>query len=182
MSLQNEIADLRARLQALARGVDDELLRRYVLKFPPADRLSLYRRTRILIGRVLRWLKLRPTRKLEPWLASMQHAPRSEAAEPIVIWAFDIDRDTLRRSCEGFQTQLADLYDRAPVLITDIADFAFYSRLGWLVEYVPRLSAPAAGYAARKQCYLAWRYQDAVVFPASAGLRADVQLQEFMRD
>jgi hypothetical protein len=57
-----------------------------------------------------------------------------------------------------------------PVLVTNVADFAFFSRLGWLVEYVPALSAPAGGYAERKQRHLAWRYRDAPALPVSAGL------------
>jgi hypothetical protein len=50
---------------------------------------------------------------------------------------------------------LHDVVGYAPVLITDVAEFAFFSRLGWLVEYVPKLSAPAEAYAARKLRYLA---------------------------
>jgi hypothetical protein len=54
--------------------------------------------------------------------------------------------------------------------VTNVADFSFFSRLGWLVEYLPALSSPADGYAERKKRYLAWRYRDAPILPVSAGL------------
>jgi hypothetical protein len=60
-----------------------------------------------------------------------------------------------------------------PILVTDVPDFAFFSRLGWLVEYVPTLAPPAGDYAERKRRYLAWRYRDAPALPASAGLTAE---------
>jgi hypothetical protein len=106
----------------------------------------------------------------------------SEGARPFVIWALDTDRDTLRAACRGFETLSAAVPGWFPVLITDIADFAFFSRLGWLVEYVPELSAPAGGYAERKQRYLAWRYRDAPALPVSAGLTEDVPIEELLID
>jgi hypothetical protein len=67
-----------------------------------------------------------------------------------------------------------------PVLVTDVADFAFFSRLGWLVEYVPALSTPADDYGERKRRYLAWRYRDAPALPVSAGLAEFAQVQELL--
>jgi hypothetical protein len=69
----------------------------------------------------------------------------------------------------------------APVLVTDVADFAFFSRLGWLVEYVPPLSAPAGEYAGRKQRHLAWLYRDALALPASVGLMERVRIEEILQ-
>jgi hypothetical protein len=99
-----------------------------------------------------------------------------------VIWALDTDRETLRAACRGFETLHQALPDFTPVLVTNVADFAFFSRLGWLVEYVPTLSPPAGGYAERKRRYLAWRYRDAAALPVSAGLKEGVQVQELLLD
>jgi hypothetical protein len=67
------------------------------------------------------------------------------------------------------------------VLITNHADFAFYSRLGWLVEYLPNLRGVGEAYDDRKAHYLAWRYQDASVLPLSAGLLTDEQWGQLIR-
>ena len=69
----------------------------------------------------------------------------------------DIDRDRLRGACKRIRELQHGSPGWAPVLVTDVADFAFFSRLNWLVEYVPTLSAPADGYFERKLRYLAWR-------------------------
>jgi hypothetical protein len=90
-----------------------------------------------------------------------------------VIWAFGMDRDTLRAACRGLETLTSTLPGFVPILITDVRDFAFFSRLGWLVEYVPTLSAPASAYAERKRRYLAWRYRDVPAVHASAGLTGE---------
>lgn len=81
-----------------------------------------------------------------------------------------MERDSLRNACLGFQRFLAGRQDLAPVLVTDVADFAWFSRLGWMVEYLPELEGKGLPYQERKRDYLAWRYRDAVVVPAAAGL------------
>jgi hypothetical protein len=74
-------------------------------------------------------------------------APESQAgcnsarAKPSLIWAVGTDRETLREACSGFARMQESLPGFAPVLVTDVADFAFFSRLGWLVEYLPELPA-----------------------------------------
>ena len=67
-----------------------------------------------------------------------------------------------------------------PALITNHADFAFYSRLGWLVEYLPNLRGVGEAYDDRKAQYLAWRYRDASVLPLSAGLLTDEQWSQLI--
>ncbi|MCZ6887543.1 MAG: hypothetical protein O7H39_03530 [Gammaproteobacteria bacterium] len=182
MSLREETETLRRSLERLAGEFETDLGRRYALQFPPPESLSLYRRLRVNVGRLLRWLGIRRVRPLEPWLAGLNHVKCSEGARPFVIWALDTNRDTLRAACRGFETLQAELPGWVPVLITDIADFAFFSRLGWLVEYVPELSEPAGGYAERKRRYLAWRYRDAPALPVSAGLTEDLTLGELLID
>lgn len=73
------------------------------------------------------------------------------------------------------------LKNRVPVLVTDVADFSFFSRLGWLVEYVPSLST-AGGYAARKERYLAWLYRDVPAVPVTVGLYETVRAEDLLLD
>jgi hypothetical protein len=157
-----------------------ELAERYALRFPPRGQLSLYRRLRIAVGQTLRNLGLRRTPPPEPWLAGLRHVAESDGARPLVIWAMGVDRDTLRTACRNLRTLVSASRDFAPVLVTDVADFAFFSRTGWLVEYVPVLSAPAESYAERKRRYLAWRYRDAPALPVSALLKEGVRIEDLL--
>ncbi len=182
MTLREETETLRRSLQRLAGEFDTGFGQRYAFQFPPPECLSLYRRLRVNMGRLLRWLGLMRAWSHEPWLAGLNHVECSEGARPFVIWALATDRDTLRAACRGFEALHAALPGWVPVLITDVADFAFFSRLGWLVEYVPEMSGPADNYAARKQRYLAWRYRDAPALPVSAGLTEDVPIGELLID
>lgn len=178
MNTDTEIAELRRELCRLAGETEPAHVQRYALKFPPPENISPYRRMRRWLGRVLRRLGLRRAPPVEPWLPGIGHMPDSETASALVVWALDVRRDDLRRACEGFRTMEGGLRGWAPVLVTDVADFAFFSRLGWLVEYVPALSAPASDYADRKQRYLAWRYRHAPAVPVSIGLRDGLTLQD----
>ena len=170
MSPQSESESLRQQLVRLVAEVDTDLARRYALRPVRSEKLGLYRRFRRALGRVLRRLGLRRPPPLEPWLPELKHVELGENPRPFVIWALDTDRDTLRVACRRFETLRSTLPGFVPVLVTNVADFAFFSRLGWLVEYVPALSAPAGGYAERKQRHLAWRYRDAPALPVTAGL------------
>jgi hypothetical protein len=176
------IRNLRLDLQRLAHEAKGDLVRRYALRLPPQERLSLYRRFRIAVGLALRRIGLRRSRQLEPWLPALKHFRCGDDARPLLIWALKTDRDTLRAACEGFTALQAKLPGFVPVLVTDVADFAFFSRLGWLVEYVPAFSAPAGGYAGRKLQYLAWRYKDAPALPVSVGLAINVRIEELLLD
>ncbi len=166
MTIDAETKQLRAQLEKLAREAEIGLVQRYALRIPLPQRLSLYRRARRFAGRILRRLGF----LIEPWSPRLRHFECSDGAKTVLIWALGTDRETLRRACSGFATYLRDRPDRIPVLVTDVADFAYFSRLGWLVEYVPALTAPAGAYAERKRRYLAWRYRDALVLPVTAGL------------
>lgn len=182
MSLGTEIEGLRRHLEELAGEAEVDLTRRYALRPLPGERPTLYRRFRRSLGRVLRRLGLRSTAPPEPWLPGLKHVDRTEEARALVIWALGTDRETLRAACRGFQTLQAALATWVPVLVTDVADFSFFSRLGWLVEYVPALSVPGGGYAARKQRYLAWLYRDARALPVSAGLQENVRAEDLLLD
>jgi hypothetical protein len=182
MSLHSEIIDLRESLWKLADEVDLYQVQRYAIKFPPPENLGLYRRMRRSIGRVLRQLGLRHPPPVEPWLAGVSYVPHSEKTKALVIWALGTGRHDLRRACERLRALQPELQGRAPVLVTDVADFAFFSRLGWLVEYVPALTPCIHDYAGKKLRYLAWRYRDAPAVPVTAGLRDELAARDLELD
>ena len=187
MNRHSEANSLRRSLKQLAEDFETGLTQRYDLQFP-AEVPSLYRRLRTNAGRLLRWLGLmrppppQPPPELEPWLTELKHVDYENAARPLLIWAMNIDRDQLRRACDRIRELQIASPCWAPVLVTDIADFAFFSRLNWLIEYVPSLSAPADGYSERKLRYLAWRYQDVPALPVTADIEKDMLLEDLLLD
>lgn len=182
MSPRAEITALRKDLHRLSRKAEVRLVRRY-RRLRPLERVSLDLRVRRAVVQILRRLRLKPPAPTpEPWRPDLRHLGHAGPPRPLLIWALGTDRDTLRIACQGFQKLHRAIPEFAPVLVTDVADFAFYSRLGWLVEYVPALSAPADRYAERKRRYLAWRYRDAPALPVSVGLRESVRREELLLD
>ena len=187
MNLRAEVEPLGLHLKQLAAEFETGLSQRYALQFPP-EKPSLYRRLRTNAGRLLRWLGLmrpppaRPAPRLEPWLTELKHVDYGNAARPLLVWAVDIDRGELRSACLKLKKLQTASPGWAPVLVTDVADFAFYSRLSWRVEYVPSLSAPADGYSGRKLRYLAWRYRDVPALPVTADIKEDMLLEDLLVD
>ena len=181
MSLPAEIVRLREDLRRSFGRAEARLVRRYG-RLPPLKRPSPYHRLRRAAGTVLRRLGLRPATLPEPWLPGLKHVERSDGARPLIIWALGMDRDVLRDACRGIEQLQPSLRGYAPVLVTDVPDFAFFSRLGWLVEYVPSLNAPACNYAERKRRYLAWRYRFAPALPATAGLQMRSHIEDLRLD
>lgn len=188
MNVSAEVESLRQRLKQLTEEYDTGLSQRYALQFWTPEKLSLYRRLRKNAGRLLRWLGLirpppaRPPTPPKPWLTELNHVEYGNAARPLLIWAVGIDRDELRSACDRIRKLQTASPGWAPVLVTDVADFAFFSRLNWLVEYVPSLSAPANGYAERKLRYLAWRYRDVEALPITADIQEDMLLEDLLVD
>jgi hypothetical protein len=168
VSVPADAAHLRKALERSFGRAESRLARRYGRL--PLEPLTAFRRFRKAAGRLRRRLFRQPVPVPPPWHPGLKHVESGDEAMPLVIWALGVDRETLRAACRGFQTLHASLPAFAPVLVTDVADFAYFSRLHWLVEYVPSLAPPAASYAERKRRYLAWLYRDAPVLPASAGL------------
>ncbi|SEF11823.1 hypothetical protein SAMN02787142_7774 [Burkholderia sp. WP9] len=175
MSIVTETKTLRRELQALAARPEWDLLTRHDLlsKKPPSSaRDRAWRRVR----GVLAALGLMSPHVTDyPWRPTLKHAPVNTDAETVLIWALGASRDDLRRACEGFSNRLKCNGGLAPVLVTEVADFAYFSRLGWLVEYVPDVSGEGHSYPERKRAYLAWRYRDARTVPLSAGLASDTE-------
>ena len=165
MNRRAETDSLRQSLKQMAEEFDTGLSQRYALLFPPAAP-SFFQRLRAKPVRLLRRLGLIPPpqpRPLQPWLTELEHVDYSKAAKPLLIWAIGVDRD-----------------EWAPWLVTDFADFAFFSRLGWLVEFVPVLSAPADGYYEHKLRYLAWRYRDMPALSATVEIGEDTLLEDLL--
>lgn len=105
------------------------------------------------------------------WSPRLKHVPAAQDAKVMLFWAVGaFDKQELRleltAQLERFKSQGGGL----GVLVTNVPDFAFYSRLGWLVEFLPALPGDREAYVQQKLRYLAWRYRGAVVVPVSAGL------------
>ena len=188
MSQHAKVDSLRRHLNHLAEDFETGLSQRYALQFWTPEKPSLYRRLRTHAGRLLRRLDLmrplppRPEPPPEPWLTELSHVDYGNAARPLLIWAMDIERDELRGACDRIKKLQIRSPGWAPVLVTDVADFAFFSRLNWLVEYVPSLTAPADKYSGRKLRYLAWRYREVPALPVTAKINEDIPLEDLLVD
>lgn len=136
--------------------VSHDLMRRKA-DLPLRDRV--YRRWRsILAG-----LRLAPP-YVSPydWSPALKHVP-SNCNTVTIIWAVGIGCKAYQKAaCLSLRETVPGFSACSPVLVTDCADFAFFSRLGWLVEYIPHLDGDGDDYFLRKCRYLAWRYRDAM--------------------
>ena len=164
--LAGELAKLQGHLEDLAAGGDDDLAR-YALVRPPMPP-GLYWRARWVAGRVLRWLEAVHLKRPDPFPPGLKTTPGNERDRPLLVWAIGADRETLRAACRQLAETPIGSRGFAPVLVTDVADFAFFSRLGWLVEYIPDLAGTGQSYRERKLGLIARLYRDAPVLPASA--------------
>lgn len=180
MSLVEETQALRKTLAGWAADPEWELLCRYDL--------LREKRPRRLVDRWFRRLKnmfaslglASPHVTRYSWLPTLKYAQQDGDSEILLIWALGVGRDELRASCQGFRRRLVRISGMVPVLVTDTADFAYFSRLQWLVEYVPPMSGEGLAYNERKERYLAWRYRNALVVPASAGSACDEEWSAVM--
>lgn len=181
MNVVEETRLLRRKVAALASQPEWDLLVRYELL--PAKPSPVFRECFLQrVGRLLRVWGLSRARYLKQWWdVGLKHVGGSSSARTLLIWAESADREQVREACAGFQRLLAGRSDLTPVLLTDVADFAFYSRLGWLVEYLPELNGEGESYRDRKRRYLAWRYRDALVVSVSAGLLSEAAWRELLR-
>lgn len=182
MNVLEETRLLRRRVAELASQPEWDLLVRFEL-LPARPSPVLRERFLQRIGRLLRVLGLSRARYLKQrWDVGLKHAGGSSIGKTLLIWAESTEREVIREACEGFQRLLAGRTDLTPVLLTVVPDFAFYSRLGWLVEYLPELAGEGESYRERKRRYLAWRYRDAVVVPVSAGLLNEAEWRALMEE
>lgn len=165
MSLRQDIDALHKRLGELASDTDDELAGRYTLRRPPAPP-GVYWKLRWLAGWILRWLEEKANWQRDHWPVSLK-GQHNKKAKPLLVWSLGSDRDTLRRACDDLSGLQESLPDLAPVLVTDVADFAYFSRLGWLVEYVPDLSGHGKPYDECKLRFIARLYRGAKLVPVN---------------
>ena len=180
LSLVKETQELRETLAAWAAEPDWSLLCRYDLlrqKTPRSLGDRWYRRAKNMLAR-LGLVRAHVTKY--SWLPTLKHAQPKGDSGVLLIWALDVDQDKLRKACDGFLERIDAESSRVPVLVTNCADFAYFSRLQWLVEYVPELSGDGPSYRARKLHYLAWRYCDALIVPVSAGSACVKEWNEVM--
>jgi hypothetical protein len=167
--VKEEIRALEEYLRKLAAQPDDELAERYVIKRSPRPE-GLYWQLRRIVGAIVFWFAARWPWRKSHWPVSLRQQPTDPQAKPLLIWAIGTERDTLREACTNLSDRWSSFPGFAPVLITDVADFAFFSRLGWLVEYLPRLAGHGEPYEERKLKYLARLYRGAPVLPVRVGL------------
>ena len=180
MSLMTETQALRETITAWAADPEWSLLYQYdLLRRKPPRSLGdrWFRRAKSMLARLG---LIRPPVTKYSWLPTLKHAQPNGDSRTLMIWALGIGQDDLRKACEGFLKRLDTESGTLAVLLTDLADFAYFSRLHWLVEYVPELSGEGPSYSERKLHYLAWRYRDALVVPASAGRACDAEWNEVM--
>lgn len=149
---------LRQHLDELADYEDAELARYELMR--PAKPPGLYWQLRWLAGRTLRWLESKGLKQPDRWPVSLKHHGTAKA-KPLLIWAVGTDREKLRLACRRLDEMQFDTSGFVPVLVTDVADFAFFSRLGWLVEYLPTLSGEGHAYEVRKARFIARLYRNA---------------------
>lgn len=171
LNLTAEIDALRHELARLADEVPDDL-DSYALKWPRMP-FGFYRRLRWLASLLLRALETLGVLPRRPWPASLKHADSNPRARAYLIWAVGVDPDTLRAACGGIATWQKSMPEFAPVLVTDVAEFSFFSRLGWLVEFLPVIVGQGERFESRKARFVARTYRGAPVLPWRAGLSTD---------
>ena len=180
MNMVQEAQALRKTFAAWAAEPEWALLRRYdLLRRNPA--LSLGERWFSRMKNLLARFGLVPPHVTKySWLPTLKHGQYDGSSTILLIWALGIEGNDLRAVCQGFLKRLDTAHEIVPVLITDYADFSYFSRLKWLVEYVPEFSGTGPSYQQRKKHYLAWRYRDALIVPASAGRASEAEWNEVM--
>lgn len=100
------------------------------------------------------------------WSPRFKHVSAAQDAKVLLFWAVgEYDKQDLRLALTAQLEQLKLQGGVLGVLVTNVPDFSFYSRLGWLVEFLPKLPGDREAYAQQKLRYLAWRYRDAAVVP-----------------
>jgi len=175
MNIIEETSALRRDLAMLAANQEWDFLTRYDLlakKSPLILRDRIFRFARKMLAKTG---VFPPYVTQYGWQPILKHAPRSENGRILLIWALGMECAKLRSVCEEFSRKLSNNPLLIPVLVTDVADFVYFSRLGWLVEYLPRLEGAGQSYRMRKQRYLAYRYRNALIVHASAELTNEME-------
>jgi hypothetical protein len=180
VSLVDDVSALQHYLVELGRIPDEKLEVRYAMQKPRRPS-GFYWQLRWLAGRVLRSLVSLGILRSDPWPVRLKHAGKGRGAKPLLVWAVGVERDSLREACQGLLGLLETMPGFAPVLVTDVADFAFFSRLGWLVEYLPPMEGVGESFGHRKERLVARLYRGAPAVPVSLGLASEALKGEIRR-
>ena len=191
MSLASQTEALREQWRQWAADPEWALLVRYEFRWSQKKSPWWHRLLQWWERRLRVWGLSRSKYRAQVWHPGLKHALPGEAdhtdrPRPLLLWADLDDLAETRTACRNVQDRLAKQSELCPVLVTGLADFAFYSRLGWLVEYLPALpprpgTPEGQGYRERKQGHLAWRYRDALVLPLSAGLASPEEWESLLQ-
>lgn len=119
-----------------------------------------------------------PLRYMWKWNSMVNYADR--IGQTVVCWSALHDREILRKAALGLDA-FFKTSSLVPVLVSAIADFSFFARLGWQMEYLPKFAGKNA-YAKKKARYLALRYRDAFFLPIEAGLASKEELALLCRE
>jgi hypothetical protein len=176
MQLQNASQALCQEIQRCASEYGANL-NRYRLESPPIPP-GFYWKLRWAVGWLLRLLECANIKTPDPWPARLKHAVGNARSQPLLIWAVGADAAILRTACERLSAVEALASGFAPVLVTDVADFAHYSRLGWFIEYLPKLDGSGTPYDKRKLAFIAKLYGGAPILPYEAGLARSEGMKE----
>lgn len=109
---------------------------------------------------------IQPSQFDSAWSPRLKHVSVAQDTKVVLFWAVgECDKQEFRVVLGAHLEQFKSQGGGLGVLVTNVPDFAFYSRLGWLVEYLPELPGTQESYAQEKLRYLAWRYRGAAVVP-----------------
>lgn len=101
------------------------------------------------------------------WTPALKHS-NFQNGQTLYITCDLQSKEESRIACTKIKHWLTGIHF-VPVLETGISDFSFYSRLGFLIEYLPNLDGNMV-YITQKKHYLRWRYRGAKYIPLSSGL------------
>ena len=178
--IADEVAELRQQLDQLASAPREPQLDRYEMQRPERPK-GLYWQLRWLVGGLLRRLAKAGILPSNPWPTGLAHTDRKKGAKPVLVWGLGASREQIRDGCDALSRFFENRNDIAPVLVTDVADFAYFSRLSWLIEYVPHIVGNGENFESRKLKLLAKVYPGAAILPLRSGLLDGVSPGDVLR-
>lgn len=176
--IQAETKSLRLKFHELRISYDYKLIVKYELQY---NVKFSFRAIIQKIGRLLRLVGLDRSHYCNrKWTASLKHNNQVNFCKTILIHAQGYNIEQCRIHCNLMRDLLKSFPGYVPVLLTDTSDFTFFSRLGWLIEYLPDLQIQGSSYLQRKLQHLAWLYRDASIVPLSASNCTITEFRELL--
>lgn len=173
MKLENRIARLRKTLRRAANRKDRLFLYPYLTNpehFRARAGDSFWSALKLKFKGI-------PLPHFPDWNPGLTHAPGKGTV--VLVWVKKNDSAILRDACLNLQ-RIFVAKNYTPVLVTPLEDFNFYVRLGWLIEYLPRIGGFLSLYRRKKIWYLASRYRDALILPLAAALAEDEVIENLL--